>query len=235
VRGFSSASTTQLHVRTRVLTAVDEAATQSSNGSPPPSLPEVATCVADCISGYAARLPNVLSMNICTLIIVDESYTILVRTRVKNRRSAHPIYGSIGWLSNASRQSTLPHGSVTGPRPHQDVCHRQNGVRRRANRFAISRREEQLFHQCVWLTLEKSVEEFALGGRMVQCGDGVVRSIVQVLALWITDRAEHELILKWNPHDCFHCDCAVETYAYIHITYILPNASRQRVSRSTIF
>ena len=26
----------------------------------------------------------------------------------------------------------------------------------------------------------------------------------------------------------------VETYAYTHITYILPNASRQRVSRSTI-
>jgi len=26
----------------------------------------------------------------------------------------------------------------------------------------------------------------------------------------------------------------VETYAYMHITYILPNASRQRVSRSTI-
>jgi len=26
----------------------------------------------------------------------------------------------------------------------------------------------------------------------------------------------------------------VETYAYIHITYILPNASRQQVSRSTI-
>jgi len=26
----------------------------------------------------------------------------------------------------------------------------------------------------------------------------------------------------------------VETYAYIYITYILPNASRQRVSRSTI-
>ena len=26
----------------------------------------------------------------------------------------------------------------------------------------------------------------------------------------------------------------VETYAYIHIKYILPNASRQRVSRSTI-
>jgi len=26
----------------------------------------------------------------------------------------------------------------------------------------------------------------------------------------------------------------VETYVYIHITYILPNASRQRVSRSTI-
>jgi len=26
----------------------------------------------------------------------------------------------------------------------------------------------------------------------------------------------------------------VETYAYIHITYILPNACRQRVSRSTI-
>jgi len=55
--------------------------------------------------------------------------------------------------------------------------------------------------------VEKSVEEFALGGRMVQCGDGQVRTIVQVLALWITDRAEHELILKWNPHDCFHCDC----------------------------
>jgi hypothetical protein len=27
---------------------------------------------------------------------------------------------------------------------------------------------------------------------------------------------------------------SVETYAYIHITYILPNACRQRVSRSTI-
>jgi len=26
----------------------------------------------------------------------------------------------------------------------------------------------------------------------------------------------------------------VETYTYIHITYILPNASRERVSRSTI-
>jgi len=59
----------------------------------------------------------------------------------------------------------------------------KNGVRRRANRFEISRRKEQLFHQCVWLTLEKSVEEFALGGRMVQCGDGQVRTIVQVLAL----------------------------------------------------
>jgi len=81
-------------------------------------------------------------------------------------------------------------------------------VRRRANRFEIGRREEQLFHQCVWLMLEKSVEEFALAESMVKCGDGVVCSIVQVLALWITDRAEHELILKRNPHHCFHCDCA---------------------------
>jgi len=77
-----------------------------------------------------------------------------------------------------------------------------------ANRFEISRREKQLFHQCVWLMLEKSEEEFAVGGRMVQCGDDVVCKIVQVLVLWITDGAEHELILKWNPHDCFHCDCA---------------------------
>jgi len=36
----------------------------------------------------------------------------------------------------------------------------KNGVTRKANRFEISRRENQLFHQCVWLTLEKSVEEF---------------------------------------------------------------------------
>jgi hypothetical protein len=86
----------------------------------------------------------------------------------------------------------------------------KNGVTRKANRFEISRRENQLFHQCVWLTLEKSVEEFAAGGTKVACADAVVRQIVQVLALWITDRAEHELILQWNPHDCFHCDCASE-------------------------
>ena len=36
----------------------------------------------------------------------------------------------------------------------------KNGVTRKANRFEISRRENQLFHQCMWLTLEKSVEEF---------------------------------------------------------------------------
>ena len=32
----------------------------------------------------------------------------------------------------------------------------KNGVKRRENKFEISRREEQLFHQCVWLLLEKS-------------------------------------------------------------------------------
>ena len=35
----------------------------------------------------------------------------------------------------------------------------KNSVTRKANSFEISRRENQLFHQCVWLTLEKSVEE----------------------------------------------------------------------------
>jgi len=152
-----------------------------------------------------------LSISICTLPSVDESYTILAGTRVKNRGSAHPIYGSIGWLSNALRQSHLGlrlMGLVPVLDHNKMFVTDKNGVCRRANRFEISRRLEQFFHQFVWLTLEKSVEEFALGGRMVQCGDGQVRTIVQVLALWITDRAEHELILKWNPHDCFHCDCA---------------------------
>jgi len=62
----------------------------------------------------------------------------------------------------------------------------------------------------MWLSLEKFVEDFAAGGTKVECADVVVRPIVQVLALWITDHAEHELILQWNPHDCFHCDCASE-------------------------
>jgi len=125
--------------------------------------------------------------------------------------AAHPLYGSIGLEENFLRQSHLGwrlRGLVPMLDHNKMFVTDKNGVKRRENKFEISRREEQLFHQCVWLLLEKSVEELASGGRFVHCGDDVVRKFVQVLALWITDRAEHELILKWNPHDCFHCDCA---------------------------
>ena len=96
------------------------------------------------VEGYAARLPNVLSISMCTLPSVDESYTILAGTRVKNRGSAHPIYGSIGWLSNALRQSRLG-WHLMGLVPMLDhnkmFVTDKNGVRRRANRFVISYRD----------------------------------------------------------------------------------------------
>ena len=121
----------------------------------------------------------------------------------------------------------------------------KNSVTRKANRFEISRRENQLFHQCVWLTLEKSVEEFAAGGHgiKVACANAVVRQIVQVLALWITNRAEHELILQWNPHDCFHCEYASEDrdcpahfssdYANLHDLAIVDEQVQEAMVEST--
>jgi len=71
---------------------------------------------------------------------------------------------------------------------------------------------------------------------MVQYGDGFVRSIVQVLALLITDRAEHELILKWNPHDCFHCDCAcADRDCPAHFTHLYDSSEiEQKVQEAMI-
>ena len=97
--------------------------------------------------------------------------------------AAHPLYGSIGLEENFLRQSHLGWRlmELVPVLDHNKLfVTDKNGVKRRANKFEISRREEQLLHQCVWLLLEKSVEELVLGGRFVHCGDDVVRKFVQV-------------------------------------------------------
>ena len=107
-------------------------------------------------------------------------------TRIKNRCTEHPLYGSIGLEENSLRQSHLGWRlmELVPVLDHNKLfVTDKNGVKRRANKFEISRREEQLFHQRVWLLLEKSVEELASGGRFVHCGDDVVRNFVQVLEI----------------------------------------------------
>jgi len=101
-----------------------------------------------------------------------------------NRCTAHPLYGSIGLEENTLRQSHLIWrlmGLVPVLDHNKMFVTDQNGIKRRANKFEISRCEEQLFHQCVWLLLEKSVEELASGGRFVYCGDDAVRKFFSKL------------------------------------------------------
>ena len=134
-------------------------------------------------------------------------------TQIKNRDSAHPIYFSILWASNALRQSHLC-WRLLGFVPVLDHDRMftvdSSGRKKKASSFEIARRERQLFHQCIFLVLRKSIQVHQDSGRLVLCGDGVVRRVVDILALWITDRQEHELILWWQEHMCFHCDCRKE-------------------------
>jgi len=125
--------------------------------------------------------------------------------RIKNQSSAHTLYGTSRVLSNTLRQSHVA-WKLMGFVPVLD--HNKmfmvdvHGNRKRATPFEVVRRERELFHQCqcAWLLLEKSVCVYGERGRLIKCGDGVVRNVIDILALWITDHKEHELILLWHEH-----------------------------------
>jgi len=130
-------------------------------------------------------------------------------TKIKNRGSAHPFYLSLGNFCNWFRRLGVA-WRLCGMVPQLDhalMREVKKGVvgTRQASRSARARRERQLFLDCAWLILKSLVDVVNEGGRHVLCGDGKVYKFLTILAAWLTDRMEHELIVGSHPHNCYHC------------------------------
>ena len=77
---------------------------------------------------------------------------------------------------------------------------------RQAPKHARIRRHRRLFLDCAWTILKSLVDVVNEGGRYVQLGSGRVVKALPILAEWVTDRQEHELIVGAHQHTCYQCD-----------------------------
>ena len=75
-----------------------------------------------------------------------------------------------------------------------------------APKHARIRRHRRLFLDCAWTILKSLVDVVNEGGRYVQLGSGRVVKALPILAEWVTDRQEHELIVGAHQHTCYQCD-----------------------------
>ena len=79
------------------------------------------------------------------------------------------------------------------------------GTSKRRKELDIQRRRRKLFNATLYQLLRTIIAVYREGGRVVACADGNMRKIVPVLAMWVTDRQEHEHINQVPAHGCFHC------------------------------
>ena len=118
--------------------------------------------------------------------------------RFKKTLSGHPIYLSCANFDAHHRQS--PKGwNLLGFVPEFDQS------QTRLSDSAFARRKRQIMDACLCLVTQDMLEAVQRGGEDVTCGDGQVRRIVPLLAIYPTDRQEHELVLHAKVHSCFHC------------------------------
>ena len=120
-------------------------------------------------------------------------------TSIKNRDGAHPAYASLGNLSLPYRRGDQG-WVLSGFIPLLDV-----NCMDTAKKMDIKRRKRQLFNKAMYTMLESLIKIYEAGGEWVLCGDGITRKILPIVAMWITDRQEHETVLQILAHICFAC------------------------------
>ena len=127
-------------------------------------------------------------------------------TSIKSRESAHQIYLTLGNLSRSFRQSKYG-WQLAGFHPPliNELMKHPEGTSKRRKEWDIQRRRRKLFNATLYQLLRTIIAVYREGGRVVACADGNMRKIVPVLAMWVTDRQEHEHINQVPAHGCFHC------------------------------
>jgi hypothetical protein len=119
--------------------------------------------------------------------------------KFKKKLNGHPLYMSCANFDEHHRQS--PKGwRLLGFIPAIDQS--KVGLAD----VALARRQRQIMDACLCVVTHDLLETVQRGGESVMCADGRSRVIVPMLALYVTDRQEHELVLQAKALSCFHCE-----------------------------
>jgi hypothetical protein len=141
----------------------------------------------------AYQLPGMAGKTVVGVMIGSDG------AQFKKKLYGHPIYVSCANFTPPHRQS--PKGwSLLGfvPELDQQCC--------KYSDFEFKRRKRQIMDACLCLVTQDMLHVVRAGGETVACGDGRTRCIVPLLAIYATDRQEHETVLHAKAHSCFHCD-----------------------------
>ena len=118
--------------------------------------------------------------------------------KFKKSLSGHPIYVSCANFCAQHRQT--PKGwSLLGFVPELDRS------KTSLTDQAFARRMRQIMDTCLCLVTEEMLAVVRKGGVQEICCDMRMRTLVPLMAIYPTDRQEHELVLHAKVHSCFHC------------------------------
>lgn len=131
----------------------------------------------------------------------------------KKRVAGHPMYVSLANLREEQR-STPAGWCLVGFLPDLDQT-----TMSRNSEFHYKRRLRQVLTGALCHLFKDAWDVAAGGGDLVVCGDRCERLLLPMLAVYATDRQEHERVLGAKAHSCWHCCCAPDEKARaVHFT-----------------